>query len=324
MQRKALYNLLRFTSNNNKSLNVQKWQIEDLRVLSEETLFKKLSKLDFNLDKNNFVSFAKEVESPEELASVLAEDRELEEQDQTYLVVFEMWRRFLSDKRTISIFCDELDYRIFQYDNNLLENDEHIQNALDHLKNILDSNVDLGISKKEAFQNILKYIAHDLENFLYDYISELIEFENYSYALDLLDSFYEYVEKKVWFDFLNAKLIAKSDVSKCNEILINLFSKLKEKPVLDLQIRILNFMVKIGDRKLFLNIVKETLKIMSFEKDFKKVLNIVADYYLRLDQDEMEAKITKIMDRRAKIKEDEEIKKKDKDLLDFSFLIFEK
>ncbi len=312
LQSKALYNLVKFTSYYNPSIDVKKWQIENLRVEKENNLFKRLKGLGLNLDKEIFLKYINEVDSPEELSNLLAGEIDIEVQDQIYLILFELFRRFSSQK-CLSIFCDELDHRIFLYDTDGLENDELLQNALANLKNILDSNIDLGISYKKAFENLLGYLAHDLENFLFDYISDVIEAKNKAYAFDLIDGFYPYVNKKLWFDFLKAKLQAFSSVGSSNEIIEKIFLSLKEKPNLDLQLRILKFMVEIGDRNLFLKIVKETSSHLKKEKEFKEILNIAMDFYTRLDKDQIRQTISNLLSKRSKIKEDYNLKETDFD-----------
>lgn len=311
LQIKALYNLVRFSSFHNPSIKAKKWQIEDLREETEENLFKKLFCLGIKLDKASFLEYAKEVDTPEELLEVLAFEKEEEIKDQIYLVIFEIYRRILSEKRCLSIFCDELDYRIFLYDINQLKNDEMIQDALANLKAVLDNNVDLGISHEKAFQNLLEYLAHDLENFLFDYISDQIDAKNQRYASDLLDSFYPFVIKKMWFDFLKAKIKASSNISKSNEILANILEELKQKPNLELQFRILKFMVDNGDRQLFLDGVKQTSMHLKKEKDFKEIMMIASDYYHRLDKEKIQNKILELISKRSNIKNEENLKKQD-------------
>ncbi len=314
-QTKALYNFLRFTSYYNKSIKVKKWQIEDLRRVKEKKLFERLKNLGLNLDKHIFLQYASKLDSPEELTDVLAIEKKREIKDQIYLILFELYRRFLSEKRCLSIFCDELDHRIFLYDTNQLCNDELLQNSLDDLKNILDSNVDFGLSQKKAFKNLLCYLAHDLENFLFDYISDQIDAKNEVYALELIEGFYPYISKTLWFDFLKARLKAFEDISSSNEIIEKILFALKLKPNLDLQFRILKFMVGLGDRKLFMKILKQTTEHLKKEKELKEILNILADFYLRLDNEYLEKKILDLINKRKKIKNDQDLKKQDIDIV---------
>lgn len=311
LQTKALYNLVKFSSFHNTSFKTKIWQIEELREVDEKDLFKKLQNFGITLDKENILKYAKEFDSPEELLDVLAFEKDKEIKDQIYLVIFEIFRRFLPDKKCISIFCDELDYRIFLYDINQLKNDELLQDGLANLKTILDSNVDMGISHENAFRNLIEYLAHDLENFLFDYISDQIDAKNERYAFDLIDNFYHYVTKKLWFDFLRARLKSLKNPSKSNEIIRDILSELKENPSLDLQLRILKFLVGNGNRELFIEGIKQTSIHLKKEKDFKEILQITSEFYNRLDKEVLQKKILNLMSNRSKIKSEENLKKQD-------------
>ncbi|MBN2478728.1 MAG: hypothetical protein JXA94_00715, partial [Parachlamydiales bacterium] len=293
----------------------------DLSKLSLEQLFNNLKKLNVILDEGSFLKYANSVETPEDFLNLIAFDKDIEIQDQIYLTVFELWKRLLPERKCLTIFLDELDNHIFLYDIDELENDETLQDLIANLKIILDENVDMGMGSEEAFKTILKYLAHDLENFLFDYIAEQIDIENFSYATEIIDEFYPYISKKIWLDFFKAKIVSFEDVSTCNEMLISIFNKLIKKPCLDLQLAILDFMVKIGDRDLFIGIVKLSLPILRNEKDFKHLLKIVADFYLRLDEEKQEKKINDILLKRSKIEDKNVLTKKDEDLKKFNDLI---
>ncbi len=321
LKTKALYNLLRFSSIHNPSIIVKKWQVEDLREISDLEIFKKLELVGIFLDKEKFIAYSNEVESPEDLIELISDAKDMEIRDQVYLLLFEAWRRFLSARQTVSIFCDELDQRIFKYDNGEFENDEFIQDALANLKYILDSNVDSGMSAYEAFNTLMQYSAHDLENFIYDYISDQIDYKNDTYANELVDGFYPYAHKKNWFYFLKARLFAIQDVAQANEIIKEISEKLFSHPNLNLQFRILEFMTEIGDRDLFIKIVKQTAENINTEKEFTHLMKIVADFYNRLDKEEMERQIVDILNSRLEKNPKEKISKNDKDLKDFTNLV---
>jgi len=312
LQTKALYNLVRFTSHYNPSQKVKKWQIENLRDLDDKKLFEKLKKFNLNLDKETFLQYGSKIDSPEELTELLAAELDSENKDQVYLVLFELHRRFLSDKRSLSIFCDELDHQIFLYDTHQLKNDEPLQNALANLKNILDSSFDLGTPQKKAFKQLLQYLAHDLDNFLFDYIHDQIDAKNEIYAFDLIDGFYPYIEKNLWFDFLKAKLLALKDISASTAIIEKIID---ENPNLELQLRILYFMVDRGDRNLFLKIAKITTQHLKKERELKHLLELLQDFYLRLDNENMEIKIANLLKQRLKINDEKPVKKIDIDEL---------
>jgi len=319
---KALYNLLRLNSLDDPSIPVEEWQIKDLRKLSLDELFHQLNNLDIRLDKHTFIQYANSCESPEAMTDVvLTEIDELSLYDKAYLLIFEIWRRLVPEKQTLSIFCDELDNRIYQYDQGILDNDEIIQDALANLMEILDENADLGVNPKEIFIRLTEYCAHDLEGFLYDYISEQIDAKYFLYAAELIDGFYPYLSDLKWFDFLKARVVANEDISGANEIVKKLVKELKRNSDLDLQLEILKFMVQVGDRSLFVKLAKLTLEILKTEEDFVELMKIVADYYRRLDQDDIEKAIQKIMSIRQSKKPSNKINLEDPDIKKFKLTL---
>ncbi len=319
---KALYNLLRLNSLDDPSISVEEWQIKDLRTLSLDELFLQLNNLNIPLDKHAFIQYANSCESPEGMTDViLAEIEEPSLYDKVYLLVFEIWRRLVPEKQTLSIFCDELDNRIYQYDQGILDNDEIIQDSLANLMEILDENADLGVEPKEIFNSLTEYCAHDLEGFLYDYICEQIDAGYFLYAAELIDGFYPYLSDLKWFDFLKAKVAADEDISDANEIVKKLVKELKKNNDLDLQLEILRFMVQVGDRAIFVKLAKLTLEILKTEEDFVELMKIVADYYRRLDQDDMEKSIQRIMNLRQNRKPIEKINSEDPDIKKFKLTL---
>ena len=217
---KALYNLLRYNYLEDSSIFLHNWQKEDLREADTFALFERLKNFGISLDKYHFILYAQNCDNPEELARCLiVEKKSFVERDKIYLVIFELWRRFLKEKVTLSIFCDELDYRIYLYDKNKLETDELIQDGIANLLNILDESLDIGKDPKDIFLSVSKYCAHDLESFLYDYMADQIDENNITYASDLLENFYPFLTNWRWFDFLRVRIAAKSDIIIANKII---------------------------------------------------------------------------------------------------------
>ena len=105
---KALYNLIRFNVQEDGSIPHEPWAVEDLRPLPEETLFSRLGKLGIALDRARFVQFSEGCDTPEDLTDLLLDDAADEKMhDPIYLLLFELWRRFLPERPSLSIFCDE-------------------------------------------------------------------------------------------------------------------------------------------------------------------------------------------------------------------------
>jgi hypothetical protein len=112
----ALYNLIRMNWLEDPTLPVEPWQVEDYRLLPDEEIYSRLEKLGISIDQARFIEYALHFTSPEEMTETLWVDEELDNFDQAYLLIFELWRRFLPEKQSLSIFCDELDYLIDRYD----------------------------------------------------------------------------------------------------------------------------------------------------------------------------------------------------------------
>src|SRR5690606_18870981 len=131
------------------------------------------------IDRQSFFHFADSCDTPEELTDLLLPDAAAEKQrDSVYLILFKLWRRLVPKKQSLSVFCEELDHQIFLYDMGELSSDEPIQDALANLLEILDENADSGVDPQEVLQAITEYCAHDLESFILDYISDLLDSGN--------------------------------------------------------------------------------------------------------------------------------------------------
>ncbi|WP_143298931.1 MULTISPECIES: hypothetical protein [unclassified Candidatus Protochlamydia] len=301
IERRALYNLLRMNWLNNPQMKVDHWQVDDYRIFSTETLFERLKKLNINLDKSSFIAYADECESPEDLTEQLVGDRELKAQneDQVYLLIFELWRRLLSEKPSLSIICNELDQLIYQYDQGKVENSTLLQDQLNQFITLLDENADQGIPPQEVFTGVSTYCANDIETFLYDFISERIEEENEAYALDLLDDFSTYLGTNKWFDLLRARLSSLSNRKIATKQLSQLLEDYLDKQDLEFNLELLSFMTEIGDPYTFKEVLQNTLPLLQTEEDFQDFLFICADYCHRLDQENKEKSIHILIHQRS-------------------------
>lgn len=296
LQTKALYNLLRLNAANDPSVRAEPWALENLRVLPLKELFSRLKAMGAKLDKETFLEFAANCDTPEELTEILSPDED-SEQDAFYLIVFELWRRLVPEKQSLSIFCDELDSRISLYDQEEMENDEPIQDALANLLEVLEENSDTGSAPVEVFVAISNYCANDIESFLYDYITDLLDHGSSTYASELIEGFTPYMTEPLWFDFLRARLLAFSDVDEANLIIQRLLQAELE---IALLFEILQFIASSGEKKLFLQGVKKVLPLLKTQDELLEILAIVAEYYRLLDEDALEEAVQRRIDRRKK------------------------
>ena len=302
LQTKALYNLIRLNAQEGSPVDAEPWALEDLRDAPLESLFKKLNRDGIFLEKKTFSSFAQECDSPEDLAELLLEETTApKKHDEIYLVLFELWRRFLPEKQSLSIFCDELDWRIFLYDGNQLESDEPIQDIRANLEEVLDENVDEGADPRETFQVVCTYCAHDIEAFLYDYISELLDQGNSIYASELIEGFSPFISDLIWFDFLRARMISFTDPGRANAEIARILDQNPSKDTTFL-FEVLRFLSVSGEHGLLIAVIQKILSNIQSEEEFLDLMEVTADYYRRLDKDEVESAIERIMKRRKSSK----------------------
>lgn len=302
IQRKALFNLLRMNWLIEPMKDVVGWQVEDYRQLSTDELFKRLEQDEIRLNIASFIAHAEPFESPEDFSDdLLAESRQdAAAEDRVFLSVFELWRRLMPEKASLSLFCDELDYQIALYDAGELQTPEHLEDALANLQAILDENTDLGNDAKEVFQTVSTASANDLEEFLYDFIAQQLDQDNVLYATELLDGFYEYMSDTKWFDLLRARNLAlRNDVAGANTIVRQLIGNESTHNDLVFNLDLLAFLVLGGERDAFVTVVKDSLSLITEESELQDLLTICADYYQRLDLETQEHTINGWLKERA-------------------------
>jgi hypothetical protein len=293
LKTKALYNLLRLNAAEDQAVGVDSWVREDYRKLSFEELFSRLQTHQVTLDKHSFFQFSEACDTPEELTDLLLpDDASDEEKDPFYLAVFELWRRLCPEKQSLSIFCDELDCRISLYDSQSIESDEPVQDALANLLEVLDENADAGADPEEILSAISEYCAHDLESFIYDYISDLLDSGNSLYASELIEGFSPYVSDPLWFDFLRVRLLSFTDIGDAD---VAMHKLLDSELDLFLLMEMIRFLSANGEHSLFKLAVKKTLPLLTSQEEVIEVMRQIADYYRRLDEDDKETEVLKMI-----------------------------
>ncbi|KAF3363272.1 Uncharacterized protein PHSC3_000162 [Chlamydiales bacterium STE3] len=299
MERRALYNTLRMSWQLDSQLAVQPWQVENYRNLSLEELFQRLQNQRINVDRFTFVKLSENCDSPEEMTELLSQEEDQDENyDKVYLAVFELWRRLIPGKQSLSIFCDELDYQIHLYDSGQTETAEGIEDAIANLQIMLED-ADGGLEAKNLFSSIANGCANDIEDFLYDYIQVQIEHQNDLYAQELIEGFSPHVQDRKWFDFLKAEILYVSDQEAAIKLLEGLVKGKKEQD-LEFNFEILSFLAKIGKDKLFKSLAKQTFALLELEEDFIDFANICADFFHFSDHDEVEQVIHEYLATRKK------------------------
>lgn len=316
LERHALYNLIRMNWLNDPQLSVEPWQIEDYRILPTPVLFERLKNFSIDLDRITFAAYADECDSPEELSEHLIGDRPLDtkSEDQIYLLVFELWRKIMLEKPSLSILCNELDYQIYLNDRNESKNSIDLQDALGNFALLLNENVDEGISSQEALNLLTPYFANDIENFLYDYIYQLIDEDSESYAQELLDNFAPYLKGNKWFELLYIKLIEHSNNKLANKMLLHLMEDYLDEKDIDFNLELLSFLINTGNNADFKALVEATIPLLINEEDFQDLISLCSDLLHRSDEDDKEKILQNILRKRNSIHPEKPLDPTDKDL----------
>ncbi len=295
-QGRALYNLLQMNLKNNPFLEVESWQVEDYRALSEEELFERLEKEEIFIDRDNFLLYVKECDSPEDLANCLYLEEDYEKHEKVFLPVFEIWRRLAPHKQSLSIFVDEFDHLIERYEEGDFESEDDLQGALESFQSILDDNVDEGGEAREGYHFFSAYSCHDLEVFTFEYIAHQIDAENDLYANELLDGVCPYVGNKRWFDLLKARLVSAVDEKEGRVMILHLLESLKEEPELYLLFETLHYLIHVEETDLFRSAYYQVLEEIETEEDLQELMMLTAEYLNAIDREEEEAIVSKLIE----------------------------
>lgn len=285
------------------SFAVEEWQIEDLHSLETGTLFDRLQKHEIWLDKQSFLAYAEGAETPEELSDQMIGDRSIldQEQDQIYLILFELWRRLLPDRKSLTIFCDEIDHYIWQYDHYELDDITPLQYSLENLAQILKEGSEEGHDPLEVFEAVASRCANDLESFLFDYINDRIDEGELEYSEKLLNSYIDFMSDTKWFQLLKGRILSLEDLPTSIALLSNLIHEAHSEPDLDFLFELLVILVEVGDDLHFFPVVQDLIRQIRQEDQFQEILQITYDYFQRQDRDEIAGEILKIIEMRENI-----------------------
>jgi hypothetical protein len=320
-QGRAFYNLLQMDLCKETVCKVVDWQVLDYRCLNTSELFARLKQEEVHLDLDSFHLYVEKCDSPEEIAEALVGDQENEQRlEKAYLVIFELWRRYCKDKESLSVFADELDYQIFLYEQGA-ENQETLQQMISECENILYENTKEGENPRKVFDAVSCFLAHNLEEFIYDFAADEMDNDNYLYASDVIDGFYDYVEDPRWLDFLKVRAVARSDLHEANRLLENLLERLEEEPHLDLYFEILRYLSYEEGIPLFNDVFNQIEPILEKEEDFQDLLEILIEYFNSLDQEAEENAITALLNKRSTIDKEKEFSSHELDFVQLKHLI---
>ncbi|MCB1116173.1 MAG: hypothetical protein KDK71_06855 [Chlamydiia bacterium] len=295
-QGRALYNLLQMNLKSNPTLEVEAWQVEDYRALTEEALFHRLEELDIFIDRDNFLLYVEECDSPEDLSDCLYLEEDYEKHEKVFLAVFELWRRLVPHKQSLSIFVDEFDHLIERYEEGDIGCEEDLQGSIESFQAILDDNVDEGGESREGYHFFSAYSCHDLEVFIFEYIAHQIDVENRLYANELLDGFYAYVDNRRWFDLLKARLVYAADEEEGKVMIERLLTSLKEEKELYLLFETLHYLIYIEETDLFRSAYYQTIEEVETEEDLRELLMLTAEYLNAVDKEVEEKVVNQLLE----------------------------
>lgn len=314
LQRKALYNLLRMNWQSGQQSKVESWQIEDFRKKDLKALFHELDSLGVQLDPTHFEAYASNCDSPEELVDYFVnEHTEPKQEDHIYLILFELWRRLLPEQPSLSIFCDQLDHDIYLYDRTQNGDIESLQTTLASLQAILENSTDRQEDPIEAFKELDANCANDLESFLYDFISDMIDQEDETYASELIDGFYPYVPDKKWFDLLKAHLKASLHPFKARSIINELIDNEEQQLDAEFALEVLQFLSRWGDSDLFYTVTDLCISLIKTEDEFQDLLQTCSNFFQGIDRELEDNKIQAILSKRSKNSIDQPFRADDPD-----------
>jgi len=294
------------------SMEVEAWQIEDYRLLTDEDLFSRLREVNIFLDHDTFHKYIQNCEDPEDLTALLAENlADVIEKDKIYLPVFELWRRFANDRQSLSIFCDEFDRRVELYDIGSIDPHFSLEDSIYHLQRFFEENKHSTPSPQALFHYISDRMANDLESFLYEYISDQIEMQNSNYAFDLIEGFEPFITMPKWFHLLRAKLSFYFGMQEIEEVLALLIIDLRS---LDLEFgfEMMDFCRLIERQDLCIPVAKQIIKALELEKDFQELLVELLHFFQERNS-EVVTKIQHMLDKRD-FSMHQEIQKDDPDV----------
>lgn len=323
IERRALYNLLRMNWLSEPTLKVDAWQVEDYRLLPIAILFDRLKEFNIRLDRISFTGFAHECDSPEDLADHLVGDRDFSpaQEDQVYLIVFELWRRLVSEKPSFSIICNELDYQINLYDEHQLSDPLALQNAITKFAQMLDENADEGIPLKDVLNVISNYCANDIETFLYDFISEQIEVGNEAYARELLDEFRSHLKGDKWFKIIEIRLSDPINHKFPQRLIEEIVEENLSEEDLDFNFELLAILSDKRFSTYFFLVLKQTLPLVKEEEDYHDLLSLVIDFFQEINLEQQGDFLQALLEKRLKIASDKEGSLQDSDVAELKKML---
>lgn len=289
--KRAYYNALRLDWLQDSSIAVEDWQVEDYREMPYSLLFERLRHvLGEAIDRTLFVSLTEESDSPEELSELLFKNhpKTQKEKDRIYLLVFELWRRLVVDRPSISIFCDELDHQIALYEQGHLRSPELLEDLIGQLQLILNDGIDLdeGDTPEVIFSYFEAGMAHNLEDFLVEFMYDQYDQENTDYLAELFEGFQDYLKHNKWFKLLGVKRELENDSDEALESLKKIIDEQDEqKNSVPFNLELLHLLADEEQPQLFYRLLNATVPLIEEREDFEELLELCIIFYAEQEQE---------------------------------------
>ena len=291
---RAYYNLLLLQAQRGIAVEALPWEAKDYGAIAMDCLFEEIQSLHYLFDRESFVNYCAAFDSPEEVVASI-EQKECEEKNKLYLLVFELWKRLLPEKESISIFADALDRKIAEYEKS--KDDEMLLEAFEQVVEILESNSIDSTPPETIFERFCLYVAHDLESVIYTYIESKICGEVEDRALDLLHHFLPYVKEKRALQFLHLKTLSHDFLEERLRLTEFLCESLQEKVNLSVAIPFLFYLIEQHHKELFIDLFSTMVNKVQEEGALVALLDVLVEYHRFFGREELTKKVSNFLER---------------------------
>lgn len=289
LETKALYNSLRMMGRRMKLSPQDSWKVADWRGRESTALFNELKEMGVVLDPPLFYQWAAHCETPEDLFDFLfmeegEESAEWEEErkDHLYLLLFELWRRLVPEKRSLSLVADEIDHVLFAFDSGKEMVDEEMENALEEWVRLLNRLHDEeGLSAKEALHAIEPHFAHSVPDCIIDFlldVSERGESERYGPLFEKVRPFLTL--EPLWAKIVELRFCLREDMTLVNKKLGDLVAHVLTTPDVECEVifALCDISLKLERGELFLRLLERVAPCLQEQEDVEVVVHLLADF----------------------------------------------
>jgi len=284
---KALYNSMRMLREDEAIETT--WKTRDWRVVDMNHLFDELRALGISVNKALFYQWATHCDTPEDLLEYLFLDEEIEEEqlqqeikDRLYLTLFELWRRLVPEKRSLSTIADDIDHAIFAFDRESSMSFESVESLLEEWVRVIESMYDEGQSLSDVFRAIEPYFAHNVQEFIVDFILDALAHGH----VDLVEPLFEKVRnyltiEPLWTRIIDLKLhLRDDDIDELHKRLGELVAHILTTPQTGTAIffSLCDIALDLDKEELFLRLLDRLLPHVQEREDIEIICDLLFDF----------------------------------------------